>query len=149
MRYVFAAPLFWSYEAISLYLVVAVFFLALSDTLHHHGHIAIDFFRPMVPRRISHAAEAAGYLLATGVMGLIAWQAWDRLIVAYLGDDRIAATIPWPTWISYLIVTVGSAVLTLRCAYRTVGHAASAVTGRELVETPEAYLDAPEGGTDR
>ena len=42
LRYVARSPLGWSYDLIGSYLMVAVFFLALSDTLHHHGHIAID-----------------------------------------------------------------------------------------------------------
>ncbi|HEU4987769.1 MAG TPA: TRAP transporter small permease [Rhizobiaceae bacterium] len=136
MRYFFHAPFSWSYDLIGLYLMVAVFFFALSDTLHNHGHIAIDIFQHSLPQRVRHVSMAIGYLLSTVILALITWQAWIRLQTAYLGDDRIAAAIPWPTWISYFIVTLGGAVVTLRCLYRTIGHAASAATGRELVETP-------------
>lgn len=136
MRYIFGAPLSWSYGMIGLYLMVAVFFFALSDTLHNHGHIAIDIFQHRLPHRLRHLSLALGYGLSTIVMALIAWQAWLRFKTAWLHDDRIAAIIPWPTWIAYAIVATGCAVMTLRCLYRTFGHTASGLTGRNLVEVP-------------
>lgn len=136
LRYVLGTPLSWSYNLIGLYLMVAVFFFALSDTLHNHGHIAIDIFQHQIPHRPRHLSMTIGYLLSSIVMALIGWQAWLRLKTAYINDDRIAAVIPWPTWIGYFIVTAGCVVMTLRCVYRTFGHAASAASGRDLVETP-------------
>lgn len=136
MRYIFGTPLSWSYNLIGLYLMVAVFFLALSDTLQNHGHIAIDIFQHRIPHRPRHLSLSVGYLLSTVIMALTGWQAWLRFKSAYVNDDRIAAIIPWPTWVAYFIVMVGCFVITLRCFYRTVGHAASGVTGRELVEAP-------------
>jgi TRAP-type C4-dicarboxylate transport system permease small subunit len=136
MRYIFGTPLSWSYNLIGLYLMVAVFFFALSDTLQNHGHIAIDIFQHRIPHRARHLSLSVGYLLSTVIMALIGWQAWLRFKSAYVNDDRIAAVIPWPTWIAYLIVLLGCFVMTLRCVYRTVGHAASGVTGRDMVETP-------------
>lgn len=136
MRYIFGAPLSWSYSVIGLYLMVAVFFFALSDTLQNHGHIAIDIFQHRIPLRLRHFSMSAGYALSTVIMALIGWQAWLRFKSAYLNDDRIAAIIAWPTWIAYFIVMVGCAVVTLRCLYRTVGHAASGVAGRDRVELP-------------
>jgi len=136
LRYVFGTPLSWSYNLIGLYLMVAVFFFALSDTLHNHGHIAIDIFQHQIPHRPRHLSLALGYILSTVVMALIGWQAWLRLKSAYINDDRIAAVIPWPTWIGYFIVAIGCTVVTLRCIYRVVGHAASAASGRDQVETP-------------
>ena len=136
MRYLFSAPLSWSYDLIGLYLVVALFFFSLSDTMQHHGHIAIDLFSDMIPHRPRHALMSVGYLFSTLIVAMIGWQAWLRLVIAYGAGDRIAAVVPWPTWIAYLIVTLGSLVLTLRCAYRMVGHAASAATGKDMVEMP-------------
>lgn len=52
MRYVVRSPLGWSYDLIGTYLMVCVFFFALSDTLHHHGHIAMNA-SPMRSRAVS------------------------------------------------------------------------------------------------
>lgn len=136
LRYGFNSPLGWSYSLIGIYLMVAVFFLMLSDTLQMHHHVAIDMLMHQLPHRLRHLFLAIGYLLSTIIIALIVWQAWLRWMGAVSADERVAAVIPWPTWIAYALVTTGSALLVLRTAYRTVGHVASAITGRTLVEMP-------------
>lgn len=136
MRYAVASPLGWPYDVIGHYLMVAVFFLALSDTLHHHGHIALDIFSHRIPHQPRHLLLGLGFGAATVVMALIAWQAAIRLQDAYAGGDFISMTVPTPTWPTYAIVVVGSTLMTLRCLGRTVGHVASLVTGRDLADTP-------------
>ncbi|HEY8710166.1 MAG TPA: TRAP transporter small permease subunit, partial [Burkholderiaceae bacterium] len=42
LRYLFNAPLSWSYEMVSSYLMPGLFFLAVSHTLKAHGHVAVD-----------------------------------------------------------------------------------------------------------
>jgi len=136
LRYVFNSPLGWSYSLIGIYLMVAVFFLMLSDTLQMHRHVAIDMLMHVFPHRLRHLFLAISYLLSTIIVALIVWQAWLRWVEAVSADERIAGDVPWPTWIAYALVMIGSALLTLRTSYRTVGHAASAITGRIFVETP-------------
>lgn len=136
MRYIFATPLAWSYDVISLYLMVAVFFLALGDTLHHHGHIAIDLLLPHMPIRLRHIGEAIGYAFTTVLVAMIAWEGWERMATAFVNNEATSTVIQWPMWPAYLFVVVGSLSLTLRAAYRTVGHVASAIAGHALVELP-------------
>lgn len=136
MRYVLQSPLGWSYDLIGTYLMVCVFFFALSDTLHHHGHISIDFFSHSLPRRFTHISLSVGYGLSTALLAMIAWQAWYRTDAAFSANNLISSTVPWPTWPSYFILCVGSAMITLRCGLQTVAHAASFVTGREIANMP-------------
>ena len=136
MRYALRSPLGWSYDLIGTYLMVCVFFFALSDTLHHHGHIAIDIFSPRLPRPLVHVSLAVGYGASALLLAMIAWQAWYRTSAAWNANNLISATVPWPTWPSYFMVVVGSALMTLRCVLRTVTHAVSFVTGRELADLP-------------
>lgn len=136
MRYALSSPLGWSYDLIGLYLLVAAFFLMLPDTLHHHGHVAIDLFQTALPRRLRHLGLAVGYAAGAVIMALIGFEAWGRFQSAYDGQERIAAIIPWLTWPAYLIVTIGSAMLTLRMIYRTVGHGLSVFSRNDLVEVP-------------
>src|SRR5690606_4304758 len=105
LRYVLSAPLTWSYDLVGLYLMVAVFFLALPDTLNHHGHIMVDLFQRLIPFRLRHLLLGIGYALSTWVMVLIVWGAGQRMTTAFLKDERIAALVPWPTWIAYFLVT--------------------------------------------
>lgn len=143
MRYAFQRPLGWSYDLIGTYLMVCVFFFALSDTLHHHGHIAIDIFAPKLPRRLVHISLAVGYGLSALLLAMIAWQAWHRTSAAWNANNLISATVPWPTWPSYFMVVVGAALVTVRTALRTLTHAASFVTGQELADLPPPPITAP------
>ena len=136
MRYLLHSPLSWSYDLIGSYLMVCAFFFALSDTLHYHSHIAIDIFAHAIPRRFEHLSLFLGYAISAVLMAMIAWQGWLRFDAAYTGNNLISATVPWPTWPSYLMVSAGAALMSLRCVLRTVGHAASLVTGHELADMP-------------
>ncbi|MCX7568087.1 TRAP transporter small permease [Sulfitobacter sp. F26169L] len=136
MRYIFQQPLGWSYDLIGSYLMICVFFFALSDTLHSHSHIAIDVFAHKLPRRFEHLSLTIGYAASTAILLMIAWQGWDRCQAAFAANNMISTTVPWPTWPSYFMVAVGSAVLSLRCIVRSIGHGASFVTGRDLADLP-------------
>lgn len=136
LRYVFSAPLVWSYDLIGLYLVGIVFFFALPDTMQQHGHIALDVFVPFFPHRLRHAMQAIGFaisaLLLAAISWLEVWEAEDALI----SDDRIAGVVAFQTWVAHAVLALGMGVLVLRCTYRAVFHLASAISGRDVVELP-------------
>lgn len=143
LRYAFRSPLGWSYDLIGTYLMVCVFFFALSDTLHHHGHIAIDIFTPQLPRWFLHASLGIGYAVSALLLAMIAWQAWYRTTAAWNANNLISATVPWPTWPSYLMAVIGTALMTLRCTLRAITHGGSFVTGRELADLPPEPITTP------
>ena len=136
LRYVFHAPLVWSYDLIGLYLVGAVFFFALPDTMQQHGHIALDVFVPLFPNRLRHASQSLGFGISTLLLAAITWLEYGEALDAFLSDDRIAGVIPFQTWVAHAVLTVGMGLLVLRCAYRAFFHAVSAISGRNSVELP-------------
>lgn len=136
LRYAFSSPLSWSYDLIGLYLVGAAVFLALPDTLHHHGHIALDIFVPLMPVRVRHMSQGTAYAAATFIVAIIAKLAASEAWTAYIAGNRLAAVVAFPTWVSNALLFLGMGMLALRCAYRSVFHFASAWTGQALVELP-------------
>jgi TRAP-type C4-dicarboxylate transport system permease small subunit len=145
MRYAFNAPLVWSYDIIGLYLVGMVFFFALSDTMQQHGHIALDIFVPFIPLRLRHAVQSAGFVASAALIAAITVLEYEQAAAAFLADDRIAGVVPFPTWVAHGVLTLGMGVLGLRCLYRAVFHAASALVGRDLVELPPPPISAGAG----
>ncbi|GGE44736.1 C4-dicarboxylate ABC transporter permease [Primorskyibacter flagellatus] len=145
LRYVFHAPLVWSYDLIGLYLVGAVFFFALSDTMQQHGHIALDVFVPLIPFRLRHAAQSAGFAASTLLLAAITWLEYGQAVQALVADNRIAGIVPFQTWVAHAVLALGMGVLVLRCAYRTLFHALSAVTGRDMVELPPPPVTSTAG----
>lgn len=142
LRYLFNYPLDFSYPLISMYLMVAVFFLFLAYTLHHHGHVAIDIFQSYLPARIRFLGEFLGYAGATLIFGAVAWLLTGRCVTAFANSEVTATTIQWPLWLSYFPAALGTWAFTARCLYRAVGHLASLVAGRALVELPPPPVTA-------
>jgi TRAP-type C4-dicarboxylate transport system permease small subunit len=136
MRYFFASPLVFSYDLISMYLVVVAFFFAIPDTLNRHGHVAIDIFQPRLPPRLRFACESLAYAAGTLVMALIAWKLGEKTWIAWSRDEVTATLIAWPIWLSNLPAALGCWMFALRCAWRCAGHFGSAVAGRALIEMP-------------
>jgi len=136
LRYIFNRPLDWAYDVIALYLMVSVFFFALSDTLHHHGHVSIDVLLKYIPKWIRHLGEAIGYTFCTFVFAIVTLQAWERLEESYRLDEVLASAYNWPTSIAFVPLVIGSAVLTLRLFYRAIGHALSIASPEPIVELP-------------
>src|ERR1700727_982593 len=51
MRYIFNRPFAWSYDFVSLYVMPALFFLALSRTYAVNGHVNVDLLHHFIGRR--------------------------------------------------------------------------------------------------
>lgn len=141
LRYFVGRPLGWTYDVVGSYLMVAAFFLAASDALRTHNHIAIDIFIDRFSPVVIHAVQCVGYACAAVMMGVIGWVGAYRLASSWTGNDIISMTVQLPTWPTYLLLTVGSALLALRCVVRAIGHALSIITGQEMVSMPRSHVD--------
>lgn len=136
MRYFLHAPLTWSYDLVSMYLMVGVFFFALSDTLAHDEHVCVDILHKYMPRRLRHFTEALGYACAIVVFAAIVWISADRTIDSFAAGEVSAGAIPWPMWLSIVAAPIGAGLMLLRMVFRLIGHTASAFAGSSVVELP-------------
>nr|WP_257215276.1 TRAP transporter small permease [Pollutimonas harenae] len=136
LRYFFNAPLPWSYELISLYLMVGLFFFSLSDALRDNAHVSVDLLQNCMSPRMRHAAEMVGYACASVVFGAIVYVSIQRTYISYIGDDVVAGAIAWPTWLSNIAVPIGAGLMLLRMVFRFVGHLLSLLRNRSVIELP-------------
>lgn len=136
LRYAFNSPLAWSYELISLYLMVGLFFFALSGTLSHNAHIGVDILHNYMSPYWRHVSELIGYGLACLVFAGIVYVATISTFNSYVADEVIAGGISWPTWLSTIAVPMGAGLMLLRMLFRFVGHALSVFTHRSVIELP-------------
>lgn len=114
MRYVLHAPLPWSYELISFYLLIAGTHFAVSDTFREGDHIGVDLLPASVPAIVRRLLEMAWVTGAVLVFGIISYGAAESSYHAYLENEFIPGYIAWPVWLSYLPIAIGAAVMTLR-----------------------------------
>jgi TRAP-type C4-dicarboxylate transport system permease small subunit len=136
LRYLFNAPLQWSYEVISSYLMPGLFFFAASHTLKAHAHVSVDILHNYVGRRTRYALEALSSTLATPVFGLCtvvsAQHTLDDLQTAAASTSGLAL----PTWTISLMLPIGFGLLTLRLAVNAIGYLATLALGREVTPLP-------------
>jgi TRAP-type C4-dicarboxylate transport system permease small subunit len=143
LRYVFAAPLSWSYDVISMYLVTLVFYMALADTFRSGGHIRIDLFESWGRSRVFASCQVAGLAVAIVFFALIfrlmATSGWE----GFLADEVMDGAIAWPTWPPYIVGAAGIGLLILRLALALAARVAAIAAGHAYVD-PEAHGPAAE-----
>jgi TRAP-type C4-dicarboxylate transport system permease small subunit len=136
LRYLFNAPLQWSYEVISSYLMPGLFFFAASHTLKAHAHVAVDIVHNYVERRTRYVLEAVTSVLAAPVFLLCtivsARNTWADLATAATSTSGLAL----PTWTISVMLPIGFGMLTLRLVLNAIGYIATLVSGRELKPLP-------------
>lgn len=142
LRYLFSAPLSWAYDVISRYLLTAIFYFVVSDTLRTDQHIRVLFFRAFMPGRLKALVDACAYLASAFVVCLIAWLALTRCYGEFMRGDKFVGAYLWPTWITSAFVGVGMGVLGVRLVLMGILRGIDIPTGR-----PDPRLDDGSGET--
>lgn len=131
LRYFFNRPLSWGYDAVSLYLIGAVFFFALPGTFSSRGHVSIE----LVADRFGFATRrrlTAFWSLASAVaFGLVFWLGLERTLGAWRAGEVVAGAVAWPVWLSLAVVPLGCGVLLLRLLANMLWPAVPAGLGEE------------------
>ncbi len=110
LRYFFHSPVEWAYDVISLYLMTALFFLALSDSFAENAHVNVDIFLIRFPpmKRVSIVVTTA---LSALLMGAICYLGVLKTWVSWSNGETVHTTYTWPTWSFLILVPVGTAIL--------------------------------------
>jgi TRAP-type C4-dicarboxylate transport system permease small subunit len=140
-RYLFNSPLIWTYELVGMYLMPALFYFAISDTLAEDHHIAVDLLARWFPIPLRRLAEMAS---AAAMATLFLWLVWlfgQSALSNFRSGAVVMGAREWPTWIPDVIVVVGSAAIALRLVGRVVGHLLSLLTGRPVIGLPRSTTE--------
>lgn len=113
VRYVFGLPVVWVPEIVG-YLMVALVFLALGETMLAGGHIKIDLFVGRLPKRPRDIIELLTLTLSIGVAGFFTWHGVNTMLrsLEYGRRDAFGA-LNLPLYIPQAALPVGLSVLTL------------------------------------
>lgn len=136
LRYLFNAPLQWSYQVISSYLMPGLFFMAVSHTLKSHAHVAVDILHNYVGTRVRYGFEAASTMLAVPVFALATWLAAGVTLEQYRAGAQASSGLGVPSWTISMVLPVGFGMLTLRLALNAIGYVATLLTGRQITPLP-------------
>lgn len=120
MRYLFNSPFAWAYDLIALYLMAGVFYFVLSDAHRENAHVGIDILHARMGPRARRAADLVTAGVSLVMFSLIVYIGAERAWENFANDEVLAGNIPWPMWLSAIIVPIGSALLVLRLALQFV-----------------------------
>ncbi len=132
LRYVFNAPLSWSFDLISSYLMGAAFFLALSETLRRDHHVNVDILYQHYPLRVRRVCKAFAWTLTSVLFAVMTWLAAKTCVERFLNNDVIAGAIAWPTWIPAAIGAVGLGLMTARLVVGSLALVLASISGGRI-----------------
>ncbi|MBB3713083.1 TRAP-type C4-dicarboxylate transport system permease small subunit [Limimaricola variabilis] len=145
LRYVANSPLTFVVDVVVLYLISAGFLLVLSYTLRHNGHIHVEVFADMMPKRLQRLLSGLAYLGAAPVVGIMAIEMIHLTLESYVQGEVLIGLYPMPLWLSKAIVAFSLAVLELRILHMGIFNTLSALTNRpRLAIRMSLPIDNPE-----
>ena len=146
MRYIFHAPLSWSYDLVANFLMVGAALLAVSETFRRGGHVAVNLFRARMRRKVRRWVDAASALMIIPVLLAMVVTGWQSTVRAVVRDETIPGVVAWPMWASYILVPLGIGLLLLRM----IIHFADLVSGGEghVPDAVDLHADPSEPAAD-
>ena len=138
MRYLFNQPFSWAYDLISIYLMGALFYFALSRAFSLNAHIGVDIVQRRLPRAARFLCQSIVGLLSLLLFQLILWVNFRTSLGDFLSDAAVVGEIPWPTWISTAIVVLGCAVISLRMVLYVMQNAMALLGNPDMIAQLEA-----------
>ena len=136
LRYLFNAPLQWSYEVISSYLMPGLFFMAVSHTLKANAHVAVDILHNYVRRTTRYVFEAVCTVVALPVFALCTWVSAQHTWNDWQTQATSTSGLAVPTWTISLMLPLGFGMLSLRLLLNAYGYIASLVSRRDVAPLP-------------
>lgn len=117
MRYFLESPTFWAVD-LSEYAMLWAAFLAAPWVLRREGHVRVEVFvekmGPGRQRRLGVVTSALGAL----VCAIMAWQGGATVWDFYARGILVAREWQVPQWVVYLVIPLGSALLTVEFVRR-------------------------------
>ncbi|MEQ9036958.1 MAG: TRAP transporter small permease [Silicimonas sp.] len=127
MRYAFNSPLSWAYDLIVHYLLRTAFLFGFAWCLSAGHHICVDFFARFLNGRVYHLFQFVGAMLGAALFGFAAWFGAHETFSAWQNNDVFFGVVPWPAWLSDIVVPLGLAPLAMRCVHLAIANGLVAI----------------------
>jgi TRAP-type C4-dicarboxylate transport system permease small subunit len=129
MRYVFNSPLFWVYPVVTNYLVVFLFFGAVSGTQRVRHHIGVELIVRRLPPRWREALSAAVTTITLIFFLAAAYCGFGLFLEAWETNQALPGVVAWLRWPSYVVIPIGFGLLSLRLLVQILQSIVGAATG--------------------
>jgi C4-dicarboxylate transporter, DctM subunit len=113
LRYAFNKPIQGNYELQPL-LLVGVVYLAGASIQARRSHIALDLITSHLSKLNQSALRIFSDLIFMAFAGIVCWEFIFATRSAWINNDYFWGLIKFPLWPPYLIITLGTGMLSLR-----------------------------------
>lgn len=135
MRFFFNRPLMWSIE-VTEYSLIWMTFLGTTWVLRKEGHVIVDVIVMRIPQVSRHMLDAVLSTLGILMCLLLTWYG-AKVTLEYIQIGRPMSTILMPpAWILYLVIPIGSLLLTIQFIRRTIKYLNLWKTARSKIPEP-------------
>lgn len=115
-RYLFNSPFRGNFELTSLYFMVILVFATLSHNYTQGVHVRLDIISGYLGQRFGKAYTRFVALICLPVFGYFAWHAGAEALDKIIDRETRMGAIPFPIYLSYVWVALGTLTLSLRFA---------------------------------
>lgn len=120
MRYMFRAPLAWTFEVVG-YMLVAITFLALAGVQARAGHVRVEFLIARLGENRRNLLGVVTILCALFFFIMVTWASWEYAVRA-LHFGLVSEEEGFPLFPPRLLVPVGSFVICLQLLVNLSRH---------------------------
>lgn len=122
MRYFFNAPLNWSFDFITMYLLPGSYFLAFSYALRTGNHLKVDYFKDFFPSGFSKFCVSIFSLIAAIIFSYITYTYSLRAYEAWQENEVIYSAINWLVWPKDFIIAISAFVFSYRLLIKMIDN---------------------------
>ena len=113
-RHLFNSPLRGNFEMTSLYFMVILVFATLSANYAQGVHVRLDVVAEGLKRRFGKNYTRVTALICLPIFALFTWHTCIEAFAKFQHLETRMGAIPFPVYLSYVWVAVGTVTLTLR-----------------------------------
>lgn len=121
LRYFFRAPLTGVLEFSEEYLMVAIIYMPLSYVYTHGGHIKVELLERFFPEKLKYYLSKFNTVVGLGLFLLIAYCSVPVVEDAIMHGEHSAAALAYPMAPAYLMVTIGTLLVSIRAVQSLFG----------------------------
>lgn len=132
LRYTLNKPLIFTVDLVTLYLISGAMFLVLSSTLRVGGHICVDLFAELMPKRLNQVLLGVGYIGSVAVVGIMAWEISLLTYESWHLNEKTVGLYAFPLWLEKGIVAISLIALAIRVLIVGLINLGEGITGKSF-----------------
>lgn len=121
LRYIFNAPIVFSYHLTENYLMVGMLTMPLAWGFRTGGYIRINALALALRSRSRRFLLRSGLLVSAVYVAALAWYSAIHFIGVFQRGDFQMGVIDWPLWLSWVWVPIGVGLLAIRLFFLAFG----------------------------